>query len=71
MMKIRHTAAAQKSDNMHQKLWRLITEKGAFRIFTFYIWQVSSSTVLQEQKMAVKPEDKLTLGRSTRRNFWR
>jgi hypothetical protein len=35
-----------------------------FRIFTLYIWQVSSSTVLQEKKLTIKPVDRYTYFRT-------
>jgi hypothetical protein len=63
MMKITHTAAARKSGNINRKPWRSITEKRDFRIlkiriFTLYIWQVSSSTAVQEKKLTIKPADR-------------
>jgi len=63
-MKITHTTAARKSGNINRKPWRTITEKRAFRIFTLYIWHDSSSTAVQEKKLAIKPADKYTYFRT-------
>lgn len=60
MMKITHTAAARKPGNINRKPWKWITEKRDFRIFTFYIWQVSSSITVQEKKLTIKPADEYT-----------